>query len=486
MRFQLPGSVKRWLFPVLVLVVVIAGILLRQRWLPQLTDWVTETVQSQRPAAEADEDHDAHDAEHSHAGHAHDESTSLELSEQARRNIGLTKEYVAPIRLQTYRRHITVPAVIVERPGRTTLQVSTPLTGIVTHVHSVVGEAIEPGALLFELRLTHEDLVKSQTEFVKTLGELDVEKRELNRLKDIGEGAVAGRLVLERQYAIDKLTALLNAQRESLRLHGLTDEQIKQVESDRRLLKMLSIYAPFPDVHSDEEYNLTDSAVRTISHTDDQAPPLVVQNLRVHKGQSVTAGESLCTLDDFSELYVEGRAFERDANAVTYAVKQNWSATALFEDPGGYTELPGLSFAFLSNVIDRNSRTLSFYVTLPNRIVRDERNARGQRYVSWQYRLGQRLQLRVPVEEWQNQFVLPVDAVVNEGAESYVFQQNGNHFDRVPVHVKYKDQTSVVIANDGSLFPGDRIAQRGAHQMQMTLKNKAGGGADPHAGHHHH
>ena len=51
--------------------------------------------------------------------------------------------------------------------------------------------------------------------------------------------------------------------------------------------------------------------------------------------------------------------------------------------------------------------------------------------------------------------------------------------------VDYRDQSSTVIANDGSLFPGDIVALKGAHQMQMALKNKSGGGVDPHAGHTH-
>ena len=29
------------------------------------------------------------------------------------------------------------------------------------------------------------------------------------------------------------------------------------------------------------------------------------------------------------------------------------------------------------------------------------------------------------------------------------------------------------------------VAFTGAHQLQMALKNKAGGGVDPHAGHNH-
>ncbi len=77
-----------------------------------------------------------------------------------------------------------------------------------------------------------------------------------------------------------------------------------------------------------------------------------------------------------------------------------------------------------------------------------------------------------------DQIVLPLDAVVKEGPDSYVFQQNGEAFQRVAVHERYRDQTSVVIMNDGAIYPGDVIARKGAHQMQMALKNKASGGVD--------
>ena len=81
--------------------------------------------------------------------------------------------------------------------------------------------------------------------------------------------------------------------------------------------------------------------------------------------------------------------------------------------------------------------------------------------------------------------MLPIDAVVKEGAEWFVFQQYGDHFDRRSVHVEYRDQHWAVIAGDGTLSPGDIVAASGAYQMHLTLKNKAGGGVDPHAGHHH-
>ncbi len=53
------------------------------------------------------------------------------------------------------------------------------------------------------------------------------------------------------------------------------------------------------------------------------------------------------------------------------------------------------------------------------------------------------------------------------------------------MHVQYKDPAWVVIANDGGVFPGDSVAVSGAKQLLLALKNKSGGGIDPHAGHNH-
>jgi hypothetical protein len=95
------------------------------------------------------------------------------------------------------------------------------------------------------------------------------------------------------------------------------------------------------------------------------------------------------------------------------------------------------------------------------------------------------MELRVPVERWTDRIVLPVEAAVEEVAEIYVYRQNGDHFDQVPVHVEFRDREFIVIANNGSLFPGDVVAGRGAYQIHLALQNKAGGGVDPHAGHQH-
>jgi multidrug efflux pump subunit AcrA (membrane-fusion protein) len=471
---------------------IAAGALTWSMWWPPLRGWVGGAAG--RTSAEAShDDHASHAGHEDHAGHAgHSDETSIALSPQAMRNLGLTGESLRPVELSDYRRPITVPAVIVEKPGRTRLQVATPMTGIVTHVHTVQGEAVRPGELLFELRLTHEDLVIAQTDFLKLLGELDVERKELQRLKGITAGAIAGKLLLEREYAIDKLEAQLEAQREALRLHGLSDEQVQRIEGNRELLRTLQVYAPSPDEHSESEFRLTEDPAYAVSLVDDapakseEAPAsLVLEDLRVHKGQAVTAGETLCVLADHSSLFIEGQAFEVDAPAVLNARQQGWRVTAVFDSPTGEIRVPDLPIVYVSSEVHAESRTLHFYVDLPNERLDTPSGQKESRYLTWRHRPGQRLQLRVPIEQWEDEMVLPVSAVAREGAESFVFVQNGDHFDRIPVHVKFRDQSNVVVAQDGALFPGDIVARRGAHQLQMALKNKSGGAIDPHAGHTH-
>ncbi|MBL8809906.1 MAG: efflux RND transporter periplasmic adaptor subunit [Planctomycetaceae bacterium] len=507
------NKVIRW---GVALALVAAAAATHKQWLPKLKALAKSSGSAEAEAEHAD--HDDHSGHEDHAGHDEAaEASVLELSEAARRNLGLTAEFLKPVELTKYRRTVTIPAVVVDKPGRTQVEVSTPLTGVITHVHAVTGEAVTPGTLLFELRITHEQLITAQTEFLKSLGELEVEKLEIKRLEDAAEsGAISGRTLLERKYSRDKLEALIRAQREALRLQGLSDRQVEEIATDKKLLRSLQIVAPTIDDHShDEELRLSHASTQTVSLTrvpdekngekhddkhaekdhehaddengghDDSTMSLIVERLSVKKGQTVNAGELLCEVADFSSLYIEGKAFDQDAPAINATASNNWPVTAIFPVAQGQETLNDLNLAFVGTEVDSNSRSLPFYVNLPNTITGTSKNNEGQRFVSWKYRPGQRLQLQVPVEEWPSELVVPVDAVVREAADWFVFRQNGKHFERVAVHVKFRDQSNAVIANDGAVFPGDVLALRSAHQMQMALKNKSGAGADPHAGHTH-
>ena len=145
---------------------------------------------------------------------------------QSLKNLGLTEKYLSPIVLSDFYRTVTFPAIVVAKPGRTDIHVSSPMIGIVQHVHAVSGEAVVPGDKLFDVRLTYEDLVDTQTQLLKNLADIVVEERELARREEVTRsGAVASKMLLERKYALQKLQTSIGAQRAALKLHGLTEEQ---------------------------------------------------------------------------------------------------------------------------------------------------------------------------------------------------------------------------------------------------------------------
>ena len=415
----------------------------------------------------ADSHDHGHDHDHAHEGHV--EEHSLELSEQARRSIGLRE---GDIELTTFHRTISVPGIVVERRGRSRLTIIAPITGSVTNIFVTEGEAVAPEQPLFELRLTHEEIVQAQADLLKTTEEVDVVRREIARLEGIGpEGIVAVKTILERRYELQKLEAVRTAQRQALMLHGLSEPQVDDILSKRRLLGSVVVRAP--------------AAAGPTSRSGDEVI-LLVQELGVERGQHVSAGDTLAILADHKTLLVEGEAFEQDIPQITQAAADDRPVVAVLESRATpQPKVEGLQIAYVANRIDPESRALHFYVELPNQIVRDKPGAAGARFVEWRYKPGQRMQLRVPVEEWTDRIVLPTEAVAQDGVESYVFRVNGDHFDRQAVHVEHRDPQWVVVANDGTLFPGDRIALSAAQQLQLAVKNKSGGAIDPHAGHQH-
>lgn len=410
--------------------------------------------------------HDHAASSDSHAGHS--VSASITLSPQGLRNIDFQP---LTISIGTYTRRVAIPAMVVERPGRTQTNISAPLTGVITKIYPVEGSSVAPGSPLFEIRLTHEELVTAQSNLIRTAEALNVVQKELARLSELDEGVVAGTRILEQQYEKQKLDASLLAERQTLLLHGLSEQQIENILRRKILLETLLVSAPC-------QAN-GDSGCGT-SHS------YHVQELSVRVGQQVQAGEILGVIADHCELYIVGSAFEDDATSLREAADQQRDiSAALLVQGKGVDRINDLRVLYLADHVDPQSRAFRFFIALPNEIVSRRETANGQQFAEWRFKPGQRMELQVPVSEWRDEIVVPVEAIVQEGAEAYVYQQNGEHFDQVPVNVKYRDQMSAVIANDGSLFPGDQIAARGAYEMHLTLKNQSGGGVDPHAGHNH-
>lgn len=414
--------------------------------------------------------------------HPHGPEERVKLTQQAQSNLRLT---IKPVAVDTYRRTIQVPGVVVHRRGKGDLTFVAAVAGVVKSIAAYPGDLVEPGQELVTLRINSESLQASQTELYKAVQETKIAKDQKKRLEAI-PGAIPEQRIVDLQYQMDRLAVTRKAYRADLALKGLLPPQLDQVE-EGNFIKEIVIRAPLV-----EETSVVQAAPPDPKSPERNTAKVVLEleDLKVQPGEQVTAGQALGHLSNHLNLYIEGRGFREDTALMEKAAAQGWSLVTQFleEKEGVWPPLEQpLKILYLANNLDPTSQTFPFYVPLPNQF--REYTQKGRTYRVWRFRPGQRVQLGVPVQEFKDVFVLPLQAIVREGADVYVFRQNGGFFDRKPVRVLYEDSTNVVIANDGSIFPGNFIAMTGAEGINRALKAQTeksdGGHGHSHAGHSH-
>ena len=426
----------------------------RDHWLPLLDDLLgPEEVALEKEV-------DPHD-------HAFEAAAAkvLELSPQARQNLSLVSR---PARLSTYRRMMEVPGEIADRPGVSDRGVTSPVVGIVTAIHAFPGETVRPGDRLFTLRLLSEYVQNSQSELFKATHETELELEKRSRLSQIGEGVIPGARLIEIDQQVRRLQAAITSYRQDLLARGLSLAQVEEVAAGRFISTVEILAPPFPQgpqVTAGQPPTGTDQPGQL-----SMEGTYEVQELKADLGTQVQAGQLLGIVANHRMLMVVGRGFKREAPAIERAAEEGWPIGIEFAEDAG-TGWPPLPEAFeiqhVANMIDHESRTFDFYILLANQSRSYTKN--GKTFVVWRFRPGQRVRLQVPVEELPGVIVLPAEAVVREGPEAYVFRQNGDLFNRLPVHVLHADRHNVVIANDGSVAPGWFLAQGSASSLNRVL-----------------
>jgi len=457
-------------------------------------------------ASVATADQDDHDDKH---------DDHVDVSPAAARSLGLRVE---PVHSGRYVKHLHIPAVVMEKPGQSGLNVTAPAQGVVRQIYCTPGQALRPGDRLFTLQLTDEALESAQLIVLDTLTQITVTQRELERLIPLAEsGAVVGRRKLELEYELKKLLSERSARLQELRLRGLSQSQIERMIEQRELVAEIDIHL---EVAAAQNF-LMDSDGGDQAQVDraqvDTELIFTVEQLDVFPGRAVRKGEELCHIANHRELFLRGEAFASDVAALHRLGRQDWTVTAVLGDDLHRQQLDGLTINYVDNHVDRQTQTFPFYLSLANQIVAENRDTAGRLFPSWEFKPGQRAHLLIPVEEWSDQWVLPREAVVRSGVASFVFRLENAaelrdwqqlepllaagppdestremlqqrlaeltdlEFEPVEVAVIHQDRYQSVIAADGLLHPGQLIAMNQAYQLLLAWKlQQAGGG-----GHHH-
>jgi len=393
-----------------------------------------------------------------HAHSAPPEIQSVRLSDEAIQGLALRS---VGVKLEDYPRVIEVPGVIIDSPGRSPRAVSSPVAGVVTRIFVSHGEAIRPGSPLFTIQLASEFVQSTQTDlarYAKDLIAANVRREQTAKL--VAAGTKPGVDLIEDENQVRRLTTQVEGHRRQLAVFGLDAKDVKRAEAGDAVTEIV-ISAPL---------NETTASGMGLMPSDPNAFTFELESLAVAPGQGVTGGQLLARLADYRELLIEGRAFETEASLVADATGEGKPVGVDFLEPATKAgPEPELKLVIRSiGKTDPASRTFPFYATLANDAKPYERG--GKTYLSWRYRAGRQVRLRVPMGTIPKVIVLPSAAVVREGADTYVFRQNGDTFNRKAVVIVAEDRLNVAIAPGNGIESGVHVLQNNAAAVNRALK----------------
>ena len=268
------------------------------------------------------------------------------------------------------------------------------------------GVRIQKGDPLY--RLYSPDLVSTQEEY-------------LLALKGLEDAQKAG------GEAIGRARRLAEASRERLRLWGIADAQIGELEKTKKAQTYLTI-------------------------TSQSSGIVVTKN--IHAGHQVNVGDDPYTLVDDAVMWMQAEVFEKDLTLVRDGLKVEITSEAF----------PGRTFegtvAFVAPQVSPQTRTVKVRVDVPN----PERILKSGLYVT--------AVLRIPIGDVLS---VPVGAVIDTGVRSMVFvDKGGGTFDAVEVVLGPKAGDHVQILK--GLSSGDRVVSAGAFLLDAEARlNPAAG-----------
>jgi len=476
--------------------------------------------------------HDATTAPHTH-GPADQEG--LRLSAAARANLNLE---VTEVATQTIEQVLNIPGVVKAPPDRVAL-VTPRLPGRIEKVYVNVGDVVTQGAPLLDLRST--EVEKLQVELLRTAKSLSIVEQSYARAQELTSNTVLTELeqlqqelikahgtlqmataAVERsQQLSDKIVArkdLLAAQTEQqharstydaalrkLRTYGVTEAQIRTILNgglDKSVLtnlglspqaavqKYLVLAKPSELFALEADYRqkqgeveslkrqlqilgFSAASITTVLQRGVPDPLLTltapisgaVSARQATPGAMVEATEKLLELIDTSLVWIEGDVVEHLLTAVRPGQKARVRVAA-------YPEVVFTGIVrTVGRTVDADKRTVHLWIEVPN----PQGQLLPEMFAT----------VTLITQAATDTLAVPLQAILTEGAEQFVFVENGDTYVRQSVVLGLKDDRYAEI-RDG-LFPGDRVVVRGGYELNAvrTVAAQQGQGGDGHTGHTH-
>lgn len=323
--------------------------------------------------------------------------------------------------------HRDFPATVVP-DHHATADITALVRGRVVDVYADLGQQVKAGDLLAILYSS--ELGMAQSSYLKAIAKLYVAERAYERAEMLLKEKVIG--LAESQRRQGDMLSLRAEKREAqdrLRLLGMSEEQIRQLDKEQKIHSYVPITAPF------------DSRV-------------IARNLT--KGEVVEVTEKLFTVADLSEVWVLANIPEKDIPFIRADLSQTHGVEQLVDVL--LTAYPGEVFhgkvTYIGDVLDVATRTMTLRLELPN----PDRKLKPHMYAT----------IRVHSLPEHSVLMIPEQALQRERERRFVFvQRDATTFEARDVAVGEANGEMIKIL-DG-LREGEPVVMKGAFILKSEL-----------------
>jgi membrane fusion protein, heavy metal efflux system len=267
-------------------------------------------------------------------------------------------------------------AAHVDTDARLIAHVGSPVSGRIIKLLVFEGQSVKAGAVLAMLHST--ELSDAQVALIKATSQQNLAATSVKRAEQLVEADVIGRAELERRRA-ELLQASTEAAsyRTQLRGLGMTEEQIRQVETNRKLSADYPIVTP-------------------------KSGTVLKRDITI--GQVVQPADPAFTIADLSTVWIVANVPEEDAGQLDKGMAVSVRIPAIPE-----ANITG-HLSFVSPIVDPATRTVEVRMDLDNK----------QGFLK-----PDQLASMTFVGHANRKLTVPNTAVVRDGNSDYVFVQTG-------------------------------------------------------------
>jgi cobalt-zinc-cadmium efflux system membrane fusion protein len=314
-------------------------------------------------------------------------------------------------------------AAHVETDARRIARVGSPVAGRILRLVVFEGQSVKTGTVLATLHST--SLSDTQMQLIKAESQQGLATAGVKRAEQLVEADVIGRAELERRRA-EQLQAATEAAAYRTQLSGLgmTDGQIRQLETNRRLSADYPIVSPRSGV---------------------------VLKREVTVGQVVQPADPAFTIADLSSVWIVANVPEEEAGVLKQGMEVSVRIPALPQE-----ELKG-KLSYVSPIVDPNTRTVAVRMDVAN----SSGLLKPDQLASMTF-----------TGKSQQQLTIPNTAIVREDDRDHVFIRIGEGrfiLREVSLGAEENDRRTVL----SGVTAGDSIVLDGAFHLNNQRKQAA-------------